>query len=874
MNRLAAFALWLHGRLLRRYPRRFREQFGDEMAHVFAQSVHDASAAGNRPLLILLARELRDWPASCLREHLHERNRRLPERQLAPPTGWGALATAFPFLFFLILFIFIPASFILIPAILAVGVLIAWFRRWPGWIVAWLGFLIFIGQNWLPTVLLGAQYYNNPSRSIASQAFENLLLPIFWYGVFYLVIRRWPRHGLLVGLPFLILPWVFSMEFASGAMSSVVYGAQSLLLALFAVAIYLQRRTAGDIWLFYLAALLPGAIITFGAVRFSPGMENEWQSYGGNVLEALVPFVAILLLASLHTWARENGPSARRAAIVLTAGFSLAFIALLTIPRLLLPTFLDDIQAVLLPILSAAWLLGVLLILWGGWRLRILLPRRHVVLITIPFLLLPFLQRPDLLFLTVNDLTYNQRDLADLRDMLPIFSTADAVIAGAGAAGLLLLPSTIAHLRRHTAAFPPFQATTGGLLARQLSEQPGAATAQAAQPAANRRKRLALLAALPLLIGGGAFFGLVFLPLQLEAEPYTSAVALGDIDGDGDLDAVLANTLRLLPTADNRLLLNDGQGAFTAGQHQVGRGATDAIIVGASGGDVAIVVAGMGGAQLLTNEGDRFVSAAVVGIPTPPENGASQYYVDAGDLNGDGTIDIFLAGCCGFGVSNYPEPNRWIPAANRVLFGRDGNLYDSGQALGVRGSQAVALGDLDGDGDLDAFIGNTQTSGEDLQNDEPNEVWLNDGNGYFTHSGQLLGSQGTYAVALGDVDGDGDLDALVGNEGEDELWLNDGQGRFTLSEQSWNRRRTLQLFLVDLDGDGDLDAVTAHELSTTFVWYRQAIIWWNDGSGAFTRDRHTIRYRPNAALAIGDVTGAGHPTILSAALDAITLHFP
>jgi hypothetical protein len=42
----------------------------------------------------------------------------------------------------------------------------------------------------------------------------------------------------------------------------------------------------------------------------------------------------------------------------------------------------------------------------------------------------------------------------------------------------------------------------------------------------------------------------------------------------------------------------------------------------------------------------------------------------------------------------------------------------------------------------------------------------------FVDSGQSLGSLDGYGVALGDVDGDGDLDAFVANSGANKVWLN------------------------------------------------------------------------------------------------------
>ena len=90
---------------------------------------------------------------------------------------------------------------------------------------------------------------------------------------------------------------------------------------------------------------------------------------------------------------------------------------------------------------------------------------------------------------------------------------------------------------------------------------------------------------------------------------------------------------------------------------------------------------------------------------------------------------------------------------------------NSGQALGDSLSFSVALGDLDGDGDLDAMVANFEGF--------PNTVWTNDGNGTFTNSGQALGNSNSTSVALGELDGDGDLDAMVANDNQpNTVWNN------------------------------------------------------------------------------------------------------
>ena len=87
--------------------------------------------------------------------------------------------------------------------------------------------------------------------------------------------------------------------------------------------------------------------------------------------------------------------------------------------------------------------------------------------------------------------------------------------------------------------------------------------------------------------------------------------------------------------------------------------------------------------------------------------------------------------------------------------------------------KSVTLGDLDGDGDLDAFVANSVAlpSG-------PNLVYVNDGSGRFTSSGQALGLNNTFCVALGDLDGNGLPDAWAANcalskaEQPNRVWLN------------------------------------------------------------------------------------------------------
>jgi MYXO-CTERM domain-containing protein len=228
-------------------------------------------------------------------------------------------------------------------------------------------------------------------------------------------------------------------------------------------------------------------------------------------------------------------------------------------------------------------------------------------------------------------------------------------------------------------------------------------------------------------------------------------------------------------------------------------------------------------------------------------NGCYVNYLRLTDIDGDGDLDVLFPAATG-------------QAEAFAVFVNDGtgNFTDNSAAAvgGFKGHlRQIAVGDVDGDGDVDIYAPDAQGG--------PDKLFINDSKGIFTDeaAARLPAGLGSHAAAtrFADVDNDGDLDLFVGDRYAGgsmlaaHLYLNDGAGKFTDSTINLPMSSAgdvpYDFDVFDADRDFDLDLLIDMHSGGSMLWL-------NDGTGKYTAamfpSQAGLKYGPVACDVDGD----------------------
>jgi hypothetical protein len=311
-----------------------------------------------------------------------------------------------------------------------------------------------------------------------------------------------------------------------------------------------------------------------------------------------------------------------------------------------------------------------------------------------------------------------------------------------------------------------------------------------------------------------------------------------DIDGDGDMDLFIGGKLETqtdVKASGMNFYLNNGGLLSNAASPF-----PDSLNINPALGDTARVspafvdwdgdndmdaFIGLSDSTIIYYRNDGGTMVGVIGAGNPFDGvkigdfNASPVFVN---FDGDGDMDAVVGKYTG-GLEYYENDG----AGNLVAKTGADNPFD---AINVTESAAPTFADIDGDLDLDLFVGNKEGS----------IAYFENNNGVFTEvsgagnpfSSIAAGSIGEHlAPAFADIDADGDLDAFFGNDdGLVEYFRNDA-GTFTQIPDNplgiTNVGTDPNHSFADLDGDGDMDIFAG--MGDGFIEYFR-----NDG-GTFTR---------------------------------------
>ena len=355
-------------------------------------------------------------------------------------------------------------------------------------------------------------------------------------------------------------------------------------------------------------------------------------------------------------------------------------------------------------------------------------------------------------------------------------------------------------------------------------------------------------------------------------------VAVFDADGDSLLDLYFPNAGSAVAgeAGRNRLYLQRPRGRFvdataSSGLDNPGFGMGAAVADIDNDGDLDLYVTNFGADVLYRNEGGgRFVDAtAALGLATP-EWSTSAVFFDA-DL--DGWLDLYVARYVRWnearecqvqgGRVDYCGPQQFEGEADVFYVNEGGRRFvdrsrNAGVSLIADAGLGVAAVDFDDDGRADVYVANDA---------DPNQLWINRGDGRLEDDAVLLGAaynrfgvgEAGMGIALGDIDGDLDLDLFLSHliEETNTLYVNLG-GAPGASDDFDDLAAEAGLAapstpftgfgtaFFDADNDGDLDLAVVNgavkrrpaALSNRDDWFWRGyaepnLLMLGDGAGAF-----------------------------------------